>query len=239
MVFALDKHSRTTALFLFKQLVNCFEPTGRYKILYPILSQPRQHAGFQGVAIQMYKDFVFEHQVYQGSNLLRMIRSVISVALPKDANTDLLERNDIIFGLLNFLRYIMIRDPRHQNHTCIWDIATVIQENFLKPLQEALELSRISYKFELCKLKEMKLKMNKNDQQQGKGNKKKKGQNQSSQIDKSVVIYPNEKPMQWPEMTIEQEHKEIMLALQNFELIESLHSRLKEIIDEQQQPQSQ
>lgn len=239
MVFALDKHSRTTALFLFKQLVNCFEPLGRYKILYPILSQPRQHAGFQSVAIQMYKDFVFENQVYQGNNLHRMIRSVISVALPQDANSDLLERNDLIFGLLNFLRYIMIRDPRHQNHTRFWDIIIVIQENFLKPLQEALELSRISCKLELCKLKEMKLKMNKNDQQQptGKGNKKKKGQNQSSSADTSVVIYPNEKPIKLPEMTIEQEHKQIMLALQNFDLIESIHTRLKEIIDEQ--PQSQ
>ncbi|XP_046914990.2 uncharacterized protein LOC124495620 [Dermatophagoides farinae] len=243
MVFALDKHSRTTALLLFKQLVNCFEPSGRYKILYSILSQSRQHAGFQGVAIQMYKDFVFEHQVYQGSNLHRMIRSVIAVALPQDANSDLLERNDLIFGLLNFLRYIMIRDTRHQNHTRIWDVAIVIQENFLKPLQEALELSRISCKLELCKLKDMKLKMNKNDHQQqlvGKGNKKKKGQNHhSSKIDQSVVIYPNEKPIQWPEMTIEQEHKQIMFALQNFDLIESIHTRLKEIIDEQQQQQPQ
>ena len=36
-----------------------------------------------------------------------------------------------------------------------------------------------------------------------------------------------------PEITIEQEHNVILLALQNFDLLESVLSRLKEIIDEQ------
>jgi len=220
MVFSPNKSRRTFANSLFKKVVYCFEPIGRYKILYSILSQPRQHSGFQGIVVGLYKDLVFDNPVYQGANLHRVVRAMISISLPAEACSDILEKNDLIFAVLNFFRFILIRDPKSNNTTRIWDILIVITENFLSPLHKALDVTRAHFKLELCKIKEMKM-----------SNKKSGKNSKDAKIQMKVIEKNSLVPL--PEMTLEQEHQVIILALQNFDLIESVLVRLKEIIDEQ------
>ncbi|KAI2803752.1 hypothetical protein RDWZM_001896 [Blomia tropicalis] len=220
MVFSPNKASRALALSLFRNLVYCFEPIGRYKILYSILSQPRQHSGFHGIIISMYKDLLTSNAIFQGTNLHRVVRSIINISLPCGANSDLLEKNDCIFGALNFFRYIFINDPRSVNKTRIWDILPVISETFLTPLAKALDLSRTHYKVELTKLKALKL------------NKMHQMANKKDNVVELTVL-ENKEHLKLPELTIEQEHNVIILALQNFELLESVLARLKEIAVEQ------
>ena len=149
--------------------------------------------------------------------------------MPDDFSSDLLDKNDLIFAALNFFRYVIISDPKEKNATRFWDILVVITENFLNPLHKAVELSRAHYKLELVKLKEIIV-----------SKKMCKGQQQRKTKDKSVVslkVLNDNGPM--PEMTMEQEHNVIILALQNFDVLESVISRIKELIDLQVLPQPQ
>lgn len=225
MVFSRQKFRRRLALELFKNLVHCFEHLGRYKILYSILSRPRQHAGFQAIVISMYKDLLFSNSVYQGANLHRLIRSLINISLPYDVYSDLLDKNDLIFASINFFRYTYIRDQKLQNSTRIWDIQQLIKDSFIKPLYEALEISRAHYKLELCKLKEIKMNMNK------KGDKRDKKSKKEPKVE--LTVLEGNGKTQVPTMSIEQEHSQIILALQNFDLLESVLARLKEVMEEQ------
>jgi len=219
MVFSPNKSRRTLANDLFKSLLYCFEPVGRYKILYSVLSQPRQHSGVQGVVVGLYKDLLFSNPIFQGANLHRIVRAMISISLPAEASSDVLDKNDLLFAILNFFRFILLRDPKSTNATRIWDILIVITENFLKPLHKALDVTRTHFKLELCKIKDMKI------------NNKKSGKNKESKMQMNVIEKNSLVPI--PEMTLAQEHQIILLALQNFDLIESVLVRLKEIIEEQ------
>uniref|UniRef100_A0A834RBC7 Glomulin n=1 Tax=Sarcoptes scabiei TaxID=52283 RepID=A0A834RBC7_SARSC len=231
MVFSSYVNSRVTALNLFKELVLCFEHLGRYKILYSILSSHRIHAGFQGVAISLYKNFVFDHPIYQGANLHRLIRAIIGILQieinPDDNEINLLEKNDLVFGTINFLRYIMIRDKRSTNSTRIWDIAAVIRENFIKPVQATINMRRLFYKFEMHNLPESKssdsiasatsLNLTKHSQYR-------KFRNLLKTNDSESLLMNN----------VEKEDylKEMGTIKQNFDLIESILTRLIEIMDE-------
>ena len=267
MIFSPSKSRRSAALKLFQRLLWSLEHIARYKVLYSILSQPRQHAGFQGLAIGLYKDYMFESAVYQGTNLHRVVRSVIGICLPEEVSSDLLEKNDLIFAALNFFRYVAIRDPRPVNATRLWDILVVIRESFLAPLQKAVELSRAHYKLELVKLKELKEITAKATAAVaatggGGGAGGGGGKNRNNKALQTVLKQMAEKSLQasslqaklavkvlnegggkgkgstvpsqaqLPEMSIEQEHSVIILALQNFDLLESLLARLKELVEQ-------
>lgn len=218
MIFAECKSHRIQALKLYKSIVLCLEPVGRYKMLYSVLSQPRQHSGLQAEALGMYKDNLLKSPIFQGTNLHRVVRSIISICLPESFSSDLLDKNDLIFAVISFFRYCIISDPKAKNASRFWDILPVVMETFLNPLHKAVELSRAHYKLELIKLKDMIIK---------KSAKERKAKEKC--ISLSVLENNVAKPM--PEMTMEQEHNVTILALQNMDLLDSVICRLNELID--------
>jgi hypothetical protein len=215
MVYSPVESHRKRALHVFRRLIVAFDGAGRYKMLVSILSQPAQHAGVQGLAIGIYKDFMFTSALFQGSHLHRWLKLAIKCALPDGVGTDLLEQNDTIFAALNAIRYACLKDHKAANETKLWDVMPYVRDQLLRPLHKALDLSRAHYKLELCKLRELK----------SGGGKGKGGPGVEVRIaGGGNGLLPNLPP--------DHKHRIVLLALQNFDLIESVLVRVEEIVDE-------
>lgn len=214
MIYSDVESHRKRALNIFRKLVVSFDSSGRYRILLSILSQPQQHSGLQGLIIGIYKDFMFTSDIFLGTHLHRMIKSAINSSLPEGVASDLLEQNDTLFATLNIIRFVCLKDEKTRNQTKIWDIMTHIRDNLLKPLHKALDLSRAHYKLELCKLKEQKT-----------------GNHNNKSVNVEVRIAGNGNGL-LPNIPLEQKHKIVLLALQNFDLIESVLVRVEEIVNQ-------
>ncbi|KAJ8039234.1 Glomulin [Holothuria leucospilota] len=76
---------------------------------------------------------------------LRQIYTAI-FHLPQGSQTDLLEESDKIIASLNFLRYLLLRDPKDVDATGIWSVLEQTDKGYLSELITGLELSRIHYK---------------------------------------------------------------------------------------------
>ncbi|CAG2111431.1 unnamed protein product [Medioppia subpectinata] len=206
MVYSSVESHRKRALNIFRRLIVSFDSSGRYKILLSILSQPQQHSGLQGLVIGIYKDFMFTSELFLGHQLQRMMKLAIKSSLPEGVATDLLEQNDTIFATLNIVRYVCIKDNKTKNETKLWDIMPFVKDQLLRPLHKALDLSRAHYKLELCKLKEQKT--------GGSSSARKKSG------PKVEVRIGGQKNGQIPNLPVDHKHKIVLLALQNFDLIE-------------------
>lgn len=219
--------TKQTALAQFQRLVKCMEPLSRYKLFYSIFSELEDKFQFQGLVVGMYKNIVFSHSVYQGNNLHRIMRTLISaISLPPKEPYDLIDKNILLSHLLNFIYYLLKSDQ--DNNTRIWDILPVIKDTFLKPLKAAIEESINNLKLELCKLKEMKLKLMKIE--------RKSGNNKSNK--KSCKKPANCDALQ-NKTTIENEHDQILMALTNFDVLIMTMKMIQEEIDNNQKKQPQ
>ena len=51
-----------------------------------------------------------------------------------------------IIAALNFLRYLLLRDPRHKDLTGVWSMLEDIDKGYLSDVVTGLELSKMHYK---------------------------------------------------------------------------------------------
>ena len=86
-------------------------------------------------------------------NLLKIVAVV-----EEGATQDILQISDRVVALLNFLRYLLLRDPPNENVTKIWDFISTIEKHFIDPLRLALDLSKGHYQLDLQDLKDGRLK---------------------------------------------------------------------------------
>lgn len=235
MVYSQSPDARNRALCLFRHLVIALDSYGRYKFLRQLLSQPKQHTGFQAVVVQTYKDLLFYDELFQKTNLQKMLRIIISAALPDDQETDILANNDLLFASLNLLIYILKGDPKTENTTKIWDYLDGVQDTFLKPLQSALNLNLETYKHRLSNLKDLKaIEAAKTAAlARKKGGKKSnaKTTKPGGEIELDVKVCNDSNILSPPpEMTIDQEHDVILMAIQNMDMLQFLLERIDTII---------
>ena len=148
---------RQLCVRIYPVYINMFSLAGRYK-LYEIIFNTCHHAGVVGFTIGLYKqqvDLVLKQphpdRHYVGRNLRHILKLVSKI--PDGATTDLLDNSDRIFALLNFIRYLILRDTPNTNATGIWDHYPSIEKEFFDPLRHAIELSKGHYKMDLEDLK--------------------------------------------------------------------------------------
>lgn len=239
MVYSNSPDSRNRALCLFRHLVIALESYGRYKFLYQLLSQPKQHTGFQAIVVQTFKDLLFYEETFQQANLQKMLRNIICVALPDDQNTDILANNDLIFATLNLIIYILKGDPKVENTTQMWDYLDGVTDTFLKPLQRILNLNLDTYKHRLSMLKDLKSAAAASTKKKGgkKGNAKAATATATTPpttfegIEMKLMLGNNPNALSPPpEMTVEQEHDVILMAIQNMDMLQFLIEQVDGII---------
>ncbi|XP_023224079.1 glomulin-like [Centruroides sculpturatus] len=142
---------------LFLQYLNKLDSKAVYNLLYSQFCSQRQ-AKVRGLIINTYKIYMcrsleLNENEFIGKNLIKFLN--IATKLPNKVETDLLEYSDIILESINVLRYLTLRKDITKVSQ-IWSFMKNLEENFLKPLHTALDLSRAHYKLQLSKVKEEK-----------------------------------------------------------------------------------
>ncbi|XP_015908851.2 glomulin [Parasteatoda tepidariorum] len=194
------KHCRQIAINNFLTYIEKCDWKARYHLILQVVCTV-EHSGCVGLAIDLYKNYLHTNMndptsYFLGKNLMLFMKKVF--ILLEGAETDLLENNDRIMSTLNFLRYLVLRDDRSKNFTGIWDIIDALSESYLKPLAEAINLSRAHYKETA----------------------KQAGKKQKTVVTVNNTLMPS---AAWKEIYEK--------ALLNFDVLESLLSRIREIIE--------
>lgn len=205
------KRNSQKASQLIKKYILQFDDDGRIVLIKNLL-RVSTHNGLVGYLITIYKDLVSEalnssdteiscH--YSGSQLKSLMLQQICV-LPKGSETDLLQNSDSIICALNMIRYLSIRDKN--NRTNYWDWVRDIEDQFLSPLRIGLEMTRAHYKLE---------------------EKQVRAGTDGVDVDVEISV-PGE---ELPTMTKEYKLHMLATAMNTFEMMASLLSRVNECID--------
>uniref|UniRef100_A0A8C2GQ10 Glomulin, FKBP associated protein a n=1 Tax=Cyprinus carpio TaxID=7962 RepID=A0A8C2GQ10_CYPCA len=160
MTLCPDQTLRTKGLKVFQLSIDKFNTEAKYKFFKGML-KTSHHAGVEGYIIKNIKnqiDFSLKpcngNDWFLGKHLLPLLRLVL--CLPHGPETDLLQNLDRIMESLNLLRYMLIRDKEWENETGIWTELYKIEDNYLKPLRTGLNMSKAHYEAELKSAKENK-----------------------------------------------------------------------------------
>ncbi|XP_076112061.1 glomulin-like [Mytilus galloprovincialis] len=209
------KELRQECVQLYKTFISMFCLPARYKI-YEMVLNTCPHAGMIGYTIQLLKDQIdsvlkneLDDRTFFGANLYKLLKIVAVVE--EGATQDILQISDRVIALLNFLRYLLIRDPPGENVTKIWDYFSQIEKHFFEPLRLALDLSKGHYQLDLQDLKD--------------GQKKAKGGN----VDLGLTVGG----VAMPRVPVGQQVQIVESALNTFDVIDSILCRITEITEMQ------
>jgi len=114
--------------------------------------------GVIGHVIRMISDEIVSHigcvqkNHFAGVELERILQQVF--ALPNGEKTDILENRERIMAALKLLRVVLPLDKMADNRTGIWNLIPVIEQNYLRTLHAAIELSRSHYELEIRRTQE-------------------------------------------------------------------------------------
>lgn len=205
------KRNSQKAAQLIKKYIVQFDADGRLVLIKNLL-KVSTHNGLVGYLITIYKDMVYEalnssdtevSSHFSGSELKTLMLQQICL-LPKGSETDLLQNSDSIICALNMIRFLSIRDKN--NRTNYWDCIRDIEEQFLSPLRVGLDMTRAHYKLEEKRV-------------------------QDGTDDKGADVEISVSGEALPTMTQEYKLQMIASAMNTFEMMESLLSRVNECID--------
>lgn len=205
----LEKH-RKRALGIFRQYLLNFEMHGRYLLIYNLM-KVLNHTGMIAYLITLYKDMIMEEfnndcvSIYVTGPKLFVLLDMFCY-LHKGEESDMVELADQIVASLNLLRYLAIRDKT--NISKVWEHFKNLEKSYFEPLKKGLTLSRAHYEL---KIKELKTESGEGDKSDSKVSVTVAGQ-------KLNEIPTNEKL------------KVLYSALTSFDVIESLLSRVTELI---------
>lgn len=219
MVYCPVADLRKLSVNVFTDMIKKFECPGRCR-LYECMFATFDNPGILGYCIQLLKEELnvclqsesVDNQIFLGNKLHKLLRLILH--LPNAETTDLLQNSDRIISAMNFVRYLALRDPPHLNVTGFWTLLPEVEKKFLTPMQTAVDMSRAHYKLELKNMK---------------------NRESQPQEEKGPEVTVSIRNQQTPNMPPERQEKDINVALNMFDVMESLMCRIREIFQQQQQ----
>lgn len=208
---------RKSAILILRSYLFKFDAKGQYLLM---LNLPTvvNHSGILGYLITLLKDMIINAlsstmtlPYFTGKTLYDLMSKYCS--LENGAETDLVENVDQIVSALNLIRFLALRD--RENKTGMWDYVGILEKSLLEPLREGIKLSRAHYKLMLRDLEE----------------EKKNGVVNSDGLTRKSNVTITVGGQLLPNLTHENKVTVITSALNSFDLIESLLSRVNECID--------
>lgn len=220
MIHCSVKDLREHCVRMVPNFIQLFDHEARYQISLKLFGTLK-HAGALGYCIQLFKNQMEEilgnwtgsksAHLFCGLNLKRIF--MLMTTLPEGAATDLVENSDRIIAVLNFIRFLVLKDPPNTNLSGFWDFYPHIKKEFLKSLQLGLDMSKGHYKLEVTGLED--------------GNQSKASNEE--QVDASISVAG----FKMPKMARGQKIVIMNQALNTLDLITSLLVRVNELIDQQ------
>ncbi|KOC63152.1 Glomulin [Habropoda laboriosa] len=158
MVYCDSDKERKKALNVFQEYIEMFNMQARYFIILH-LYQTSEHSGLLSLTTGIFKASIIECleatppiPYFLGNNLESLIK--LACKLPHGSASDLVELSDEVITSLNLLRFLLIRDKHNQ--TGIWNLMDKLQNDFLKPLREGIDICRVHWRVKIKDLEEQK-----------------------------------------------------------------------------------
>lgn len=154
MTHCQNKDIRKSCVPIYSNFLGMFSLQGRHR-LYETVFNTCKHSGVVGHTLSLYKEQVDSllkkgegpENIFLGKNLIRVFK-LVSV-IPDGVTTDLLENSDRILSVLNFVRYLVLRDNPAENRTGFWELYPSLDKEFFEPLRQAIILSKGHYNLDL------------------------------------------------------------------------------------------
>lgn len=154
MTHCQNKDIRKSCVPIYANFFGLFSFQGRHR-LYETVFNTCKHSGVVGHTLSLYKEQVdsllkqgvSSDNIFLGKNLIRIFK-LVSI-IPDGETTDLLENSDRILSVLNFIRYLVLRDKPATNQTGFWDLFPKLDKDFFGPLRQAIILSKGHYNLDL------------------------------------------------------------------------------------------
>lgn len=152
------KRNAQNSLYLFEKYLFQFENDAKFLVIKHLF-EIVENNGFYGILIKLYKDILHElfklnenciTPWFSGDNFKTIFINHIC-KLKNGLETDILDHSDKIISALNLIIYLTIRDRHDQ--ISFWDCMDTIQNNFLNPLEKAIDISKAHYNLEIESLK--------------------------------------------------------------------------------------
>lgn len=221
LVHVLDttsvRRNSESGVLLLRNYIQKFETPGAKYFHIRNLFEYTDNNKIRSLLVTIYKDIIANElksvdsgelkeisPFCKGEKLKELMLNTICV-LPKGVETDLLQSNDVIIATLNALIFLGRRDLA--NHTQLWDFISEIGENYLKMLEKGIDVTGAHYRLEERRIEE-------------------------------TNRLPDDEPMieianaPYLSMTNENRLQVIRIGQNTFHLIESLLTRLNEIIEQ-------
>jgi len=221
--------SRSSVQFL-RDILKSFDDVGRCRLL-EFLFVSCSNENVRGHAISLLKDEINEAlsshdtpSLFLAGNSLKHLLLMVYKPVASGYRPSLLTSlSDRVMAALNLLRYLVIRDPRNENLTGVWDLLSSIEETFLKPLRTGIVLCRTDVNAEIQKL------------EHGEHASTSK-QSATNGEDKVVEFSIGDQCM--PDLTAEQQKEAMHSALISLDMMESVLCRVEQLVDIQPQKRS-
>lgn len=221
MIFSSVRDLREQCLKIVPGFIQVFGNEARYQIFLKLFGT-QTHSGAYGYCVQLFKNQIEEllcgqhpgskaFSLFTGLNLKRIF--LLITRLPEGPATDLVENSDRIIAVLNFIRYLVLRDPCNKNLTGFWDFFPHIDKEFLTPMMTGLDMSKGHYRLEMTGLEE------ENTSRMTDG----------AQVEMSISVAG----FKLPKMARGQKIAIFKQALNTLDLITSLLVRVNELIEQQ------
>lgn len=158
MVYCDIDKERKKALSMFQDYIDLFDMQARYFIVLR-LYQISEHSGLLSLTTGVFKASIMEclqatppipH--FLGNNFRCLLK--LACKLPHGSDSDVVELSDEIITGLNLLRFLFLRDKHNQ--TGIWNLVDSLENDYLKPLREGINLCRAHWKVKMNDLEEQK-----------------------------------------------------------------------------------
>ncbi|XP_064599170.1 glomulin-like isoform X2 [Liolophura sinensis] len=208
---------RQLAVKLLPYFINKFTLQGRYKLMEFVLHKT-SHSGIASLVVKMIKDQLAavlkskdSGKPFVGASLEKLVS--FALKLPEGATSDLLDQSDRIMAGLNLVRFLVLSDSPTVNKTGVWSRLEIIEGEFLNPLKTGINMSRAHYDMELKNIKS--------------------GRKTSDEIEMNV----NVNGVNSLEMSEQEKVQVLQNAVVTFDLMESVHGRVSEIISAQKNAQ--
>lgn len=226
MRFMSNKDHRLKGSNLFKKTLECFIRKARIEILQIMLLNPDDEfrASVLPLVLQLIKDYFFmeenmSHQFHV--NLFAIIKSSIEICLPKKESTDLADYIEANCSLLNFLRFLLLKDLLSSNRIGIWDRIQKYRLKYLNVLEKALFLSRGYCKNNIQSVKE--------EHSYQKDN----SADEERQKEEITILNPDSVDEPIPaKLSLQEKLLAINRIMLSLDMVESVLGRVNEIIDE-------
>lgn len=158
MIYCNSYAKRKKAVQVFQRYIQIFDMEARYSVI-SYLYEIGEHSGLLSLITNIFKSCVIEclnstpqNPHFLGKKMESMLKKICK--LPNGSSSDLVEISDEIITALNLLRFLFIRNK--QNEIGIWNMRDAIENDYLKPLREGIDLCRAHWRVKIKDLEQQK-----------------------------------------------------------------------------------